>query len=339
MKAVRFYGPGDIRVEEIAPPDAIGSDEVRLKVLAAGICGSDIHNFKTGQWISHLPVTPGHEFCGEVIELGHEVVEFSLGDIVVGDSKVCCGKCNFCRSNRSNLCVQLGFVGEVNNGGLAEQTVQPARNLLLVPRGVDPAIASLSEPLAVALHAVKRLAIHEMSSVLVAGGGSIGGLVALVLSALGHMVLLAELNDDRADLLGTFPNVKRVQLDHSALKELGPDVVGVPYCVEATGDGKVLERLVQLVAPGGRIAIVGLFKNAASLDFNMIVEREIDIFGCSAFVGEQRQALAMLDRLSPWLKTLLSESIDLDAIPSIYTTLANGGAASIKTIVKPANRS
>ena len=71
----------------------------------------------------------------------------------------------------------------------------------------------------------------------------------------------------------------------------------------------------------------------------MIVEREIDIFGCSAFVGEQRQALAMLDRLSPWLKTLLSESIDLDAIPSIYTTLANGGAASIKTIVKPANRS
>src|ERR1700756_5336306 len=104
MKAVRFHGVGDLRVEDVAPPGALPSGHVRLKVRAAGICGSDLHNFRTGMWVSRLPVTPGHEFAGEVVELGGEVGDLTLGDLVVADSRANCGSCAHCREGRGNLC-------------------------------------------------------------------------------------------------------------------------------------------------------------------------------------------------------------------------------------------
>lgn len=157
MKAARFYGVGDLRIEDIAPPSALPDDAVRVRVLAAGICGSDLHNFRTGQWIGPLPVTPGHEFCGEVLAIGSAVSRFAVGDRVVADSRVGCGHCAACQSGRHNLCSSLGFVGEVCDGGFAEQVQLPASRLLRVPDTLPAAIAALSEPLGVALRVVNQL--------------------------------------------------------------------------------------------------------------------------------------------------------------------------------------
>ncbi len=142
MKAVRLHDIGDLRLDSIDAPAGPGPGEVLLAVEAAGICGSDLHNFRTGQWISRRPSTAGHELSGRILAVGQGVETLSVGDRVAADSRVWCGACPACTSGRTNICEHLGFVGEVCDGGFAEQIVLPAR---LVVRH-DPPCRPASPP-------------------------------------------------------------------------------------------------------------------------------------------------------------------------------------------------
>src|SRR4029453_18476591 len=110
MRAVRLHNIGDLRVEQIAEPPAPRGDGVLFRVAAAGICGSDLHNFRFGQWMSRKPSTPGHELSGEVIATGSAVTKLSPGDRVVADSRFWCGACVQCRAGHRHLCERLGYV-------------------------------------------------------------------------------------------------------------------------------------------------------------------------------------------------------------------------------------
>jgi len=321
MKAVRLYGIGDIRTEDIPLPRP-GPREVRLKVLAAGICGSDVHNLRTGQWISRSPSTPGHEFCAEVLECGDRVEDFALGDRVVADSRVWCDRCPACEQGHYNLCDQLGFVGEVRDGGFAEQVVLPAGSLLKVSSSLPAAIAALSEPLGVALRAVNQLSPGRSATVRVTGGGTIGGLVALLLHAVhGCRVQLIE------------PNAQRFALIARIVPVVEPD----EFClaIEATGVASVLNALVNTIQPGGRIASVGIFHGDVTLNVNRLVERELSLVGCSVFRDEQRQAIGLLPGLITSLMTISSPPIGLDDVPAAFATLLAGSSPYLKTLIVP----
>jgi len=335
MRAVRFHGVGDLRVEDVPAPAAPGTGEVRLRVCAAGICGSDLHNFKTGQWISRLPVTPGHEFAAEVLDVGAGVTGLKVGDLVVADSRAPCGRCENCLSGRHNLCVALGYVGEVCDGGFAEQVTLRAGQLLTVDPHLPAEVAALAEPLGVALHVIRRLDPAKGEPVLVAGAGPVGGLVTLLLDHLGFgPVLFAERQQTRRDLISGVCEARAVELEPDAVREaLG----GRPlrYAVEATGHGAVLDRLTGLVGAGARIAMVGIFHGRTEIDANAIVEREIELLGCSVFADEQREAVALLPALAPKLRQLVSTPIALEDVPSAYRDLLEGRAPALKTIIKP----
>jgi (R,R)-butanediol dehydrogenase/meso-butanediol dehydrogenase/diacetyl reductase len=331
MRAVRLHGIGRLTVEEVAPPAAPAAGEVRLRVLAAGICGSDLHNFKTGQWISRLPVTPGHEFAAEVVELGPGVTGLALGDRVVADSRAPCGRCPQCRAGRQNLCLSLGYVGEVCDGGFAEEVVLPAKGVLRVDPALPPEVAALAEPLAVALHAIRRLDPVKDEPVLVAGAGPVGGLVCLLLDHLGFgPVLFAERQAARRALVARVTGAQAVELDAAAIGD-GP----VRFAVEATGVGGVLDRLIGLVGGGARIAMVGIFHGKAEINATALVEREIELRGCSVFAGEQPEAVALLPALAPRLAPLVGGPVTLEEVPSAYQALIEGRAPGLKTIIRP----
>lgn len=335
MRAVRFHGVGDLRVEDVPAPSAPGAGEVRMRVRAAGICGSDLHNFKTGQWMSRLPVTPGHEFAAEVLDIGAGVTGFKAGDLVVADSRAPCGRCENCRAGRHNLCVALGYVGEVCDGGFAEQVTLPAASLLAVDRHLPAEVAALAEPLGVALHVIHRLDPTKGEPVLVAGAGPVGGLVTLLLDHLGFgPVLFAERQQTRRELIGGVCSARHVELEPNAVINL---LGGRPlrFAVEATGHGPVLDRLIGLVGAGARIAMVGIFHGRTEIDANAIVEREIELRGCSVFADEQREAVALLPALAPKLRQLVSAPIALEDVPSAYRDLLEGRAPALKTIIKP----
>lgn len=333
MQAARLYGIGDIRIETVQAPAAPGPDQVRIRVMAAGICGSDLHNFRTGQWITRTPVTPGHEFSGEVMAVGPGVTGFRRGDRVVADSRVGCGQCPSCRQGQSNLCTRLAFVGEVCDGGFAQEVVLPARQLHRISPDMPFWLAALAEPLSVAVHAVNRLAPDPGMPVVVCGGGTIGGLAALVLSERHDgTVYLVERDPKRMRLLQETCGVSPVALD-----ALGTAVNGQAprFMLDTTGSVAVAGHLLDCAAPGTRLVLAGLTATKLNLDLNLIVERELEVRGVSAFADEMPQAIALLSALRERLKAFVSMIQGVGQIPDVYGELLAQQRAGLKTLIFP----
>lgn len=329
MKAVRLHAAGDLRVEDLPEPGTPGPGEVALRVLAAGICGSDVHNFRTGQWLTGTPRVAGHEFSAEVVAVGDGVDGFAPGDMVVADSRVWCGACEACRAGRRNLCDRLGFVGEICDGGFAPFTNLPARLVAKVPAGTDPVAAAMAEPLAVALHAIRRLPVPAGAPVLVAGCGPIGGLVALLSSRLHDgPLLVADRNAARLALVAGETGATAVDLADGAAR--------VRHAFDATGSVAVVEALVRGLKGGGGLCLVGISHGAFPLDPNLLVEREIALVGSHAFTDELPEVVAILADLAPALRRFVDGEHGLDDAPAAYARIIAGAVTGLKTILRPA---
>lgn len=328
MRAVRLYGVKDLRVEDVTLPDPPGPAEVTLRVTAAGICGSDLHNFATGAWISRSPSVAGHEFAGVVTVVGAGVRHVARGDTVAVDSRVTCGSCDNCQEGLSQICEKLGFLGEVIDGGFAEYVTIPAKNVVKAPAGLPPRLLAMAEPLAVALHAAHLLNAPAGAPVLVTGAGAIGALSALVLAHKGHPVSIVDRNQIRATRAAAAFGGEVVQLD-----DLGPKPPR--YAIDATGSPEVIDHLIRSLRGGGAIALVGIGARPLSLNPTLLVEREIRLSGCHAFGDELPEAVALLDLLGPQLEQLIDAEIPLYAVPAAYARHLAGEVMGAKTIILP----
>jgi (R,R)-butanediol dehydrogenase/meso-butanediol dehydrogenase/diacetyl reductase len=336
MKAVRLHDANDLRVEEVAVPAPPPPGFVNLEVRAAGICGSDLHNYRTGQWISRRPSTAGHEFCGRVTAVGEGVSDLAVGDVVSADSRMWCGTCPACASGRSNVCEALGFVGEVCDGGFAEAVQLPARLVLRHDPALSPHIAAMAEPLAVALHAVRRLAVPAGEPVLVVGCGTIGGLSALLLSRLHDgPLLVADLNAEKATLVAGVTGGAVVGLDRAKI-ETALSGGRLRHALDATGSIQAIARALDLLSGGGALALVGISHGKLDFDPNILVEREISLVGCHAFADELPEAVRLLGDLAPALQRFIEVLPALDDVPGAYERLLRGESRALKTIIEVA---
>jgi threonine dehydrogenase-like Zn-dependent dehydrogenase len=334
MKAVRLYDAMDLRVEEIERPPHPPAGFVNIDVRAAGICGSDLHNFRTGQWISRRPSTAGHEFCGFISAIGDGVEGLSVGDTVVADSRVDCGTCPACTSGRTNVCERLGFVGEVCDGGFADQVQLPARLVIRHDPSLDPRAAAMAEPLAVALHAVRRLNAPAGEPVLLVGCGTIGGLSGLLLSRLHKGELLfADLKADRARMVAEICGGTAIDL---APAEITAHLQRrrLRYGLDATGSTKAIGQALDLLSGGGALALVGISHGRLDLDPNILVEREIALLGCHAYENELAEAVSLLPQLQDQLLDFSDVLTSLDEVPDAYRRLLDGQTNKLKTIVR-----
>jgi len=326
MLAVRLHAKGDLRVETIDPPQPPAAGEVTLAVSAAGICGSDLHNYRTGAWISRAPSVAGHEFTGTVTAMGHGVSHVRIGDRVVVDSRCICGICPACRNGRGQVCEKLGFLGEVIDGGFAEEVTLPGRNVMKAADGVPDRHLAMAEPLAVALHALRRLASPASSRVVITGCGPIGGLVALLATREGHSVSVVDRNDRRAALVA-----RAVGGRVATLASLAQE--GFRFAIDTTGHDQVIAALIQTVGSCGTLALVGIGRLGPVIDPVMLVEREITLVGCHAFGPELVEVNAMLPDLSPHLDPFIAEEIPLEAVPDAYARHLAGQVDGLKTII------
>ena len=200
MEAVRLYKKNLIKVENIPFEDSLKDDQVLVEIAYAGICGSDLHNYKTGCWISRSPSTPGHEFSGKILKIGKKVNSLKVNDHVIADSRVFCEDCYYCKKKLYHLCLNLGFVGELNDGGFAKFSIQKEKQLLKISKSIDLKNAALIEPLAVALHAISKFDNAKYNNVLIVGLGPIGVLSALSLRELGaKSIKIYDVNKHRLD--------------------------------------------------------------------------------------------------------------------------------------------
>ncbi len=326
MRAVRLHATQDLRFEHIDLPRAPERDEATLSVTTAGICGSDLHNYLTGAWITRAPSVAGHEFTGIVTRVGDAVNHVAVGDRVIVDSRHICGTCPACLDGTAQVCESLGFLGEVIDGGFAEEVTLPARNLLKAPDAVPDRHLALAEPLAVALHALNVLGAPAGAEIVVTGAGPIGGFVTLLARRSGHPVAILDRNGQRAGLVAQATGARVVTPDRLTDMRFR-------YVVETTGSQHVIRAMLGNIAGASRVALVGIGMPAGIIDPVHLVEREIAVMGCHAFGNELEEIRDLLPELSPRLDPFIAAQIPLEDVPNAYTRLAAGNADGIKTII------
>ena len=246
MKAYVLHGIGDLRYEDWPMPK-LQPDWALVKVLAAGICSSDISRiFTKGTY--HFPTIPGHEFCGRVEAVADDVDGGWVGKRVGVFPLIPCKQCRSCQKEQYEICEHYDYLGSRRDGGFAEYVAVPAWNLIELPDEVSDVQGALLEPAAVALHAVKRAEIPCGGSVCIVGTGAIGLLAGqwAKLQGAEHVVIKGR-ND-----------AKRRLVENCGLKYL-TDVSGKRFdrVIEAVGSEKALTESINLTAPGGRLVLMG----------------------------------------------------------------------------------
>lgn len=286
MKAVMKTRPGPgVEVKEIPKPE-IQDDEALIKVRAAAICGSDlgIFNYTPAYGKMRLPVVLGHEFSGEIMEIGPEVEGFRLGDRVLAESVKACGVCGFCRSGMSNLCDSSTLFGIHTDGGFAEYVAVPHTLLHRVPDTMSYEEAALVEPLSNALHFVRDITPFRFGDlVVVQGCGPIGLFSAQLFRLGGARVLVTGLGLDSVRLgIAEKLGLETLNIDeedlHGRVMELS-DGKGADVAYVAVGAPQAVRQATEIVRKRGHVTVVGIFGKDVALDMTWVVRRELTIVG------------------------------------------------------------
>ncbi|MDZ4858517.1 MAG: galactitol-1-phosphate 5-dehydrogenase [Candidatus Hydrogenedentes bacterium] len=263
MQACVLHAIGDLRCEQINDPSP-RAGEVLVRVGACGVCGSDIPRvFKTGTY--RFPLIPGHEFAGEIVAVGDDVDRKLLGRRATIFPLIPCRACPMCDIGEFALCANYDYLGSRSNGAFAEYVCAPAWNVVSVPGNVSIEEAAMTEPAAVALHALRQGEMKSGDDVLIFGAGPIGLLVALWARALGaRKITLADIDGRKLefakqlDFADTYKPVQTVAASPGESISSIPSIAPLPSLViEASGSAAALEQCMHAAAPFARVVLLG----------------------------------------------------------------------------------
>jgi len=259
MHAAVLHAPGDLRYEAVPVP-SIGPGEVLIKVAACGICASDVPRVRTVGMYT-MPMIPGHEFAGEIVERGDDAPGPATGDPVAVFPLIPCRRCRYCEQGAYEVCNAYDYLGSRSDGAYAEFVKAPAWNTIAVPDGVRLQHAALTELAAVALHAVRRADIAEGDTVAVLGAGPIGLLAAQWARARGAgQVLVVDIVPEKLDMaagLGFERCVNARTADPVAAVLDATDDMGADLVIEAAGVPETVRQSVQMAGTLGHVVIMG----------------------------------------------------------------------------------
>lgn len=286
MKALvkRHAEPG-LWLEDIPEPQ-IGINDVLIRVDRTGICGTDLHIYKWDAWAQRtipVPMAVGHEFVGEIVEVGSNVTDFFPGEIVSGEGHVVCGRCRNCLAGRRHLCAHTQGVGVNRPGAFAEYISLPMTNVWHHRPGIDLDVASIFDPLGNAVHTALSFDVLG-EDVLITGAGPIGIMAAAVVRHAGaRFVVITDVNDFRLDLarkmgVDVALNVARGGNLADVQKELGM-TEGFDVGLEMSGNASAFRQMIDNLCHGGKIAMLGIPNEEIAIDWNKVVFNMLTIKG------------------------------------------------------------
>jgi threonine 3-dehydrogenase len=270
---------------EDVPKPSIGINDVLIRVMRTGICGTDLHIYKWDAWAQKtipVPMVVGHEFVGEIVEIGANVNDFRIGDVVSGEGHVVCGRCRNCMAGRRHLCADTKGVGVNRPGAFAEYLSLPMTNVWHQSPGVDLDVASIFDPFGNAVHTALSFPLLG-EDVLITGAGPIGIMaIAIAKHAGARHVVITDVNDYRLALakkLGATValNVKTGNLP-DVQKQLGMKE-GFDVGLEMSGNPAAFRDMIDNMCHGGKIAMLGIPSEQMAIDWNKVVFNMLTIKG------------------------------------------------------------
>ena len=285
MKAlVKAKSEPGIWMDDVAMPE-IGPNDVLIRINKTAICGTDIHIYNWDDWSQKtipVPMTIGHEFAGEIAEIGREVRGFAPGDRVSGEGHITCGHCRNCRAGRSHLCRNAVGVGVNRDGAFAEYLAIPARNAFRLPDQISDDIAAVLDPLGNAAHTALSFDLVG-EDVLITGAGPIGVMAVAISRMVGaRHIVITDVNDYRLELAHKMGaslaiNVNDLTLDE-VMRDLGM-VEGFDVGMEMSGSPAALRDLLRVMNHGGKVALLGIPPGDTAVDWTHVIFKGLKLKG------------------------------------------------------------
>lgn len=267
------------------PEPEIGINDVLIKIRKTSLCGTDLHIYKWDAWAQRtipVPMTVGHEFCGEIVAVGSNVHDFHPGELVSGEGHLVCGRCRNCLAGRRHLCAHTRGVGVNTTGAFAEYLALPMTNVWHADPKIPEEIISCFDPLGNATHTALSFDVLG-EDVLITGAGPIGCMAAAIVRHAGaRHIVVTDVNPWRLELAKTLGATRVVDVSKEDLgavqKELGM-TEGFDVCLEMSGSPKAMEAIVDNACHGGRIALLGIFPEQFSINWDKVIFNMLTIKG------------------------------------------------------------
>lgn len=336
MRAAVYEGAHDIQIKEIPEP-TLGSSDVMIRPKFVGICGTDLSAWEYGMYEGGLVL--GHEFTGEIVEVGEEVTSWKVGDRVVPNSLIPCGTCSYCADHRHSLCEDMQMVGISMNGGLADFVALPETTLHALPETVDFKAGVFVEPLAVAIRGFHLVGFREDMDVLVLGTGPIGLLSIQYAKFRGaSKVYASEIREARlqaAKKVGADVVVNPQRESLSLRLEDFTAGAGVDLVVECTGAPEPTAGSFSVVKRGGSILILGISEEPVEVDFMTGVLNELTVQFSYLGYSEFPQAIELLADKHIRTDQLVTRIIPLErVVEDGFEVLTRSDSSDVKVLVE-----
>ena len=346
MKVVRYYAPGDVRIED-APEPVTGPDELKIRVRACSTCGTDLKIYRHGHHRIDPPRVLGHEIAGEIVEVGARAGDWTVGERVQVIAAIPCGECAECRAGRMTVCPNQTSMGYQYDGGFAAYMIVPASVLKVdglnrIPEGIGFAEASVAEPLACVLNGQELARVGAGDEVVVVGSGPIGCLHVRLAKARGAArVFLVEVNAER--LARAAELVRPDEAVHAGDGPVAEQILkltdgrGADVVITAAASAVAQQEAVTYAARQGRISFFGGLPQAAptsTIDANLVHYRELTIVGANgSSPAHNAAALDLIASGAVPVADLITHRLPLDAIHEALETIEQG--RSVKVTIEP----
>lgn len=284
MKAIIKNKPQVGLVMEDLPLPQVGDNDLLIRITKTSICGTDVHLYEWDAWAAKtLPVPSiiGHEFVGQVVDMGKNVTQFKVGDRVSGEGHITCGSCEHCLTGRKVLCPKTVGVGVNRNGCFAEYLSIPAVNAFPIPQDIPDEMATLLDPFGNGVHTALSYDLVG-KNVLITGAGPIGLMtIPIVLKAGARSVVISDMNNNRLALAKKMGSVHTVNLTEGSVEDkmrsLG--IQGFDVCLEMSGSTQALASLPSLCIHGGHIVLLGIFSSNVAINWHDVIFKMLTIKG------------------------------------------------------------
>lgn len=352
MRAARFHGKSDIRVEDVPEPTIKAADDVLVEVAYCGICGTDLHEYVVGPIVTPvsphpltgvtIPQTLGHEFSARVVEVGGDVTDVRVGDRVAIMPAIVCGRCHFCRRGLGHLCVKFACTGlSAETGGLAQYAVLKDYQVSRLPDSVSDIEGAVVEPASVAAYGVDRVGVHGGDIVLVTGAGPIGVLSAMYANAIGaSTVVIAEPNPNRAALARAMDIGPVLDPTDDSFADAIADLtegLGVDVVAECSGSSPGLATALTSVRRRGAIVQTGLHTKPATLDAMALSEKDVSLVGswCYLITDWPRIIRLIASGKYPVSKAVTAQIALEDVVTRGFDVLVDPRGDQLKVLASP----
>jgi L-gulonate 5-dehydrogenase len=337
VKVIRVNSPKNLEICDVPEPEKVDSEEILVKVKAAGICGSDLHIYHGTSPVATYPRVIGHEFVGEIVKVGSKVEDLNVGDHVVVDPVVSCGECYPCSIGRNNVCASVKVRGVHVDGGFAEYVVLPKTSVYKISDELSWEEAALIEPFTIAAQVADRGGITEKDSVLIMGAGPIGLVILQVVKKIGAKCMVADLIDKRLELakeIGADMVINSSKQDVSEIVFAETNGLGVTVAVEAVGLPELFEKVIKITAPAGRIVVLGFVDKPSQIPELEITKKELDVRGSRLHTNKFPQVVKWFNNRELNPKPLISHVFHFTEIKEAINLIENNSTDTCKVVLR-----